>query len=260
VYRYLKEHGIGREDIVNILLPRGVEPVIAMIGVWKAGAAFVLLEEGYPEERIAFIRRDCGCRLVLDSEAWKEVLQCEYLAGFAESNEHDAAFAVYTSGTTGDPKGVLHEYGNLDLIARGFYENGESVLTTADHFAMISPLSFVAAILFYVGILDAGGRMTIVPYSIAKNPPALSNAIVENHINTLFCAPSVLRLFRGIPGVKKILVGSEPANGIWSDDPGLQIWNVYSMSEAAFPVGYEHHAAGRGGKTGAGRGGRRALC
>jgi non-ribosomal peptide synthetase component F len=53
VYRYLKTHGIGREDFVNILLPRGVEPVIAMIGVWKAGAAFVMLEQDYPEERIA---------------------------------------------------------------------------------------------------------------------------------------------------------------------------------------------------------------
>ena len=44
VYRYLKDHGIGREDFVNILLPRGVEPLIAVMGVWKAGAAFVLLE------------------------------------------------------------------------------------------------------------------------------------------------------------------------------------------------------------------------
>ena len=60
VYRYLKEHGIGREDVVCILLARGVEPFIAMMGVWKAGAAYVALEEGYPAERVAFIQKDCG--------------------------------------------------------------------------------------------------------------------------------------------------------------------------------------------------------
>ena len=240
VYRYLKAHGIGREDFVNIILPRGVEPMIAMIGVWKAGAAFVLLEQDYPEERGAFIRRDCGCRLVLDDEVWAEILQCEALEGFAEVNDHDAAFAVYTSGTTGNPKGVLHEYGNLDLIARSFYENGESLLKTDDHFAMIAPLHFIAAILFYVGVLDVGGRMSIVPSSIVKNPQAVLNTFVENKIDVLFCAPSIIRHFRNIPTVNRIIVGSEPANGIWSDDPGLHILNAYSMSEVAFLVTVGH--------------------
>ena len=198
VYRYLKAHGIGREDIVNIFLPRGVEPLIAMLGVWKAGAAFVLLEQEYPAERIAFIRKDCGCKLVLDSAAWEEALQCEYLAGFAEANEHDAAFAVYTPGTTGNPKCVLHEYGNIDYIAKSLYENGENPLKEYDNFAMIAPLYFVVAVIAYVAILDAGIRLSIVPFSIAKNPPALSKAFVENKVDSLFCAPSILRIIRNM--------------------------------------------------------------
>ncbi len=52
VYHYLKKQDIGREDMVNILLPRGVDPFIAMIGIWRAGAACVILEEGYPAERV----------------------------------------------------------------------------------------------------------------------------------------------------------------------------------------------------------------
>ena len=53
VYAYLKAHGIGREDFVLIDLPRGVQPVIAMVGVWKAGAAWALVEDTYAPERIA---------------------------------------------------------------------------------------------------------------------------------------------------------------------------------------------------------------
>ena len=136
VYRYLKDHGIGREDFVNIILPRGVEPFIAMLGVWKAGAAFVLLEQEYPAERIAFILKDSGCKLVLDSRVWEEILQCESLPGFADVDDHDAAFAVYTSGTTGNPKGVLHEYGNLDMIAQSMHENGESLMKIVENFAV----------------------------------------------------------------------------------------------------------------------------
>ena len=240
VYRYLKERGIGREDFVNIFLPRGVEPLIAMLGVWKAGAAFVLLEQEYPAERIAFIRRDCGCKLVLDSEAWEEALQCEYLAGFAEANDHDAAFAVYTSGTTGNPKGVLHEYGNIDYIAKSLCENGESLLKHIDNYAFIAPLYFVVTVIVYVCILDAGSRMSIVPFSIAKNPQEIYKAFVENKVDVLFCAPSILRYFRNIPTVNRIFVGSEPANGIWSDDPGLSIINGYSMSETAFCIAIGH--------------------
>lgn len=105
VYRYLKEREIGREDFVCILLPRGVRPFAAVLGVWKAGAAFVLLEEGYPADRVAYIRQDCGCKLLLDSSAWKEILDCEPLDGHEEVGDHDAAFAVYTSGSTGTPQG-----------------------------------------------------------------------------------------------------------------------------------------------------------
>ena len=58
VYAWLKEQGIGKEDFVLINLPRGVFPIIAMVGVWKAGAAWALVEDTYAPERIAYIRKD----------------------------------------------------------------------------------------------------------------------------------------------------------------------------------------------------------
>ena len=58
LYGYLKEKGIGKEDFVLIDLPRGILPIVAMIGIWKAGAAWALVEDTYAPDRIAFIRDD----------------------------------------------------------------------------------------------------------------------------------------------------------------------------------------------------------
>ena len=66
VYRYLKEKGIGAEQIVQILMPKALHFFSCMLGVWRAGAAFVLVQDDYPQERIEFIRKDANCVLVLD--------------------------------------------------------------------------------------------------------------------------------------------------------------------------------------------------
>ena len=70
VYAYLKKHKIGKENFVLICLPRGIRTIVAAIGVWKAGAAFTIVEDTYAPERIDFIKNDCGCRLVIDEELY----------------------------------------------------------------------------------------------------------------------------------------------------------------------------------------------
>ena len=59
VYAYLKQKGIGKEDMVLICMPRGTRAIVSMIGVWKAGAAFTIVEDTYAPDRIEFIRKDC---------------------------------------------------------------------------------------------------------------------------------------------------------------------------------------------------------
>ena len=125
IYGWLKKKGIGREDLVFIDLPRGVLPIAAMLGVWRAGAAFVLAEDSYAPERKEYIRRDCGCRIRISASNWDSIISTEPLEGFERTDAHDAAYAVYTSGTSGKPKGVLHEYGSLDMCIESIKLDGE---------------------------------------------------------------------------------------------------------------------------------------
>ena len=103
VYAWLKANKIGKETFVLIDLPRGVLPVIAMIGVWKAGAAWALVEDTYAPERIDYIRKDCDCKLEISMDNWEDIMRSQPLAGHENPDEHDAAYAIYTSGTTGNP-------------------------------------------------------------------------------------------------------------------------------------------------------------
>ena len=229
VYRYLHEQGIGREDFVCILLPRGVWPFVAAMGTWKAGAAFVLLEEGYPAERVAYIQQDCNCRLLIDSGLWEEILKCEPLEGYEEVQDHDAAFAVYTSGSTGNPKGVLHEYGSIDLIAACWTKE-------VYRFGLPAPLNFIASLELFILGLQLSVTLLVIPREVLQDPKLLEPCFIKNDIQSCFCTPSVYPLFRRIRTLKVISIGAEPAYGIWSDDPELSVYFQYAMSESGFII------------------------
>ena len=93
VYRYLKEHGIGRECFVHVFMPKRAHFASAMIGVWKAGCALMLTEDTYPADRVRFMRNDLGCALVLDQELFDHIMaECQPLAGHEDVDDHDAAY------------------------------------------------------------------------------------------------------------------------------------------------------------------------
>ncbi len=238
VYAYLKENGIGKEDFVLIDLPRGVLPVVAMVGVWKAGAAWSLVEDTYAPDRIAYIRDDCGCKLELSAANWDVVMRTEPLSGYEETNEHDTAYAIYTSGTTGNPKGVLHEYGNLDRAIESIKVNGVIPFTGKDRLATLAPMNFVATVIVILAGLNVfRGKNFIVSYATIKNPTALAKFFITKRITITFLTPSYVRMLGNQTGpfLRMLFVGSEPANNIYNKN--LELINIYACSESGFAVG-----------------------
>ncbi len=233
VYAWLKKKGVGREDFVMVILPRGYLVPIAMLGVWKAGAAVTVVEDTYAAERIAYIRRDCGCKVVIDMDAMNEIARTEPLSGYEKTDIHDAALAVYTSGTTGNPKGVLHEYGNFKMHI-ALKSQKKSDPDSVIRFAFIAPLNFVAFYKNMISVLTSGHHLFIVPYATVKNPTLLRRFLEENQINATFLSPSMIRaLNEEVPAcVKMVYTGSEPANGVFLK--GVRLVNAYAMSESFF--------------------------
>ena len=238
VYAYLKKNNVGKENFVLINLPRGVLPIVAMIGIWKAGAAWALVEDTYAPERIAYIRKDCGCTVEISAANWEEIMHVEPLSGHEEIGLHDAAYAIYTSGTTGNPKGVLHEYGNLERAIESIKVNGITPFNDKDRLALLAPLNFVASVIVILKALSIhGGKTFVVSYATIKNPMALKMFFFEKRISITFLTPSYVRMLGNQTGpfLRMLFVGSEPANNVYNKN--LELINIYACSESGFAVG-----------------------
>ena len=237
LYAYLKKNGISKEDFVMICLPRCAEVVCAMLGVWKAGASFTIVDSHYSEDRIKYIYDNCNCKLMLDMETWGQAMKEDPISGYENTDPHDACFAVYTSGSTGNPKGVLHEYGELKMIGiTAIKPYDEFWYKGGCRFGLIPPLNFVAALKFIVYGIYSGFRIYIIPIETVKNPAKLKKYYLDNKITDSHLAPSVIRAAGNDfgPYLKRVITGSEPPNGITFKNG--DITNNYTMSESGFVI------------------------
>ncbi|MBQ8507154.1 MAG: amino acid adenylation domain-containing protein [Clostridia bacterium] len=224
--------GVSCGDIVVIHLPRNMHTVAAMLGAMKSGAAICVMEEGYPQDRIDFIIRDTGAKAVIDS-AWMEKLP----AGFApvslpELRADDPAIIVYTSGSTGNPKGVVNPHHALSKAVRG----NVFCRTSRDIFMSVASFSFIAVVLEIFTPLSIGGTIHIAGDRLRKDANALADYVLENGITTSFFPPQMARVV--LPRLEgqlhSMIVGSDRVIGLHSDK--IRIFNSYGCSETCGPA------------------------
>jgi amino acid adenylation domain-containing protein len=209
--RYLKDKGIGPDQLVGICVERSVEMIVGVLGILKAGAAYLPLDPNYPAERLAFMLEDAAPRIILtkkELQAELSATQAEVLVletksketvGYAEANLPAAelglsaeklVYVIYTSGSTGRPKGTaMAHHSMVNLIEwhrKTLSAEGRRVLQFA-------ALSFDVAFQEIFSTLCTGGTLVLLDEWVRRDAGALAEFLNRNSVQTLFVPPLMLQ-------------------------------------------------------------------
>lgn len=201
--RYLRKCGIGVGEIVPLMMRRSAELIIAELAILKCGAAYVPLEEDWPQERRTFIVRDCRARLVLSAREVRatpidgtptheieEMLE-EGSSSAGEDDDNRAvaidpgalAYVMYTSGSTAAPKGVAVPH---RAIVRLVVNNGYAAFGSDDRVAFAASVAFGASALEVWAPLLNGGCVVVIDQEALLQPEQFSAALRFHAVNVLW--------------------------------------------------------------------------
>ncbi len=235
VARLLIDSGVGKNDIIPVLLPRDVRYVAAMAGVFKAGAACAPLDPAYPAERIGYIKKDCGCPLAIDEDFMSRALCLTPEERGADPAASDRALVTYTSGSTGRPKGVVQSW--TGLMAGVERIRKISDVCSEDEIACTAPFSFIALLLDLLTPLAVGATVHILSNERRRDVQKIADYIADFDITGIFISPQMLKNFhnRGAR-LRYVTTGSERLSKV---APGnYRLYNIYGMSEIPLAVSF----------------------
>src|SRR5262249_32606817 len=260
---YLRSRGVGREDLVGICAERSAEMVIAILGVMKAGAAYVPIDPADPRQRIESTLEDALVKVLLTQERllgglgtknqaivyldknWDQIgsYSCEEPINVASSD--GLVYAIYTSGSTGKPKGVMNTH--RGIRNRLLWMQEKYHLDETDRVLQKTTFSFDVSVWEFLWPLMTGAVLVMARPGGHQESEYLLRVIKEEEITTIHFVPSMLGVFLEEPveeagSLRRVICSGEALTkdlerGIRSRTRA-QVSNLYGPTEAAIDVTY----------------------
>jgi amino acid adenylation domain-containing protein len=254
--RHLRNHNVGVQHYVVVLMQRSLHSLVAQVAVLKCGAVYVPMDPDLPVERQAFMLSDCGARTVLSvaaaapnlaspdvqwidcSQAMHDIAResCENLG--IELSSGATAYVMYTSGSTGVPKGVLVPHRAVNRLV---INNGYAAIGPDDCLAHYSNPTFDASTLEIWGALLHGARVVIVRQRAVLDPLHFRDLLLRERATLLYMSVGLFNQYADpladvFPRLRYLMVGGdalEPGTirRTLHNNPPQHLLNVYGPTE-----------------------------
>lgn len=254
---YLQTFGVGPNTPVGLVLERSVDMIVAILGVLKAGGAYLPLDPAYPHKRLAFMLTDTQTPVIvthkklgnslpeykaktvfIDAE-WNTISQQDGTAPQIAASPENLAYIIYTSGSTGQPKGVPISHHNLvhSTAARlDYYPE------PIESFLLLSSFAFDSSIVGIFGTLCQGGTLVLPPQDGEQDIQQITDLIFKHQVSHLLSLPSLYNLIltyakiNQIKSLRAVMVAGEtcPKNLVdlhYKNLPAATLYNEYGPTE-----------------------------
>jgi amino acid adenylation domain-containing protein len=249
---YLQREGVGPEVIVGICVERSLEMIIGLLGVLKAGGAYLPIDPAYPKERQSFMLGDSHTHLLLTQQRllaelpphqaqvicldsdWSRISQESEATLSSKVTADNLAYVIYTSGSTGKPKGTLLHHRGLCNFALAYIQ-GMGVEANS-RMLQFAAFSFDASVAETFMALLAGATLCLASRDTLLSGPGLIRLLQEQEITTAILPPSVLKLLPAeeLPALQSIISAGEACSREiverWA--AGRNFFNAYGPTEA----------------------------
>ena len=259
---YLKRKGVGPDVVVGIYAQRSTEMVVGLLAILKAGGAYLPLDPELPEDRVAFMLQDAEVNVVLTQEDfagdlavydvdivclnadWIEISKCNSENPSIETTLDDLAYVLYTSGSTGQPKGAMNTHRGISN--RLLWMQQAYQLTETDRVLQKTPYSFDVSVWEFFWPLLTGAQLVMARPGGHKDCRYLIETVIDRGITTMHFVPPMLQLFIEEDGVencrclKRVICSGEALpielQTRFFSKLSAELHNLYGPTEAAIDV------------------------